>query len=200
MAVVALSAFGGLYSFANRALYYPSKYPEGLWDLQRSYTRPDVYLDTADAYDLHACRVPAQMLAFVTCTCTACRHVSDRFRQIQEITAAGSSTLILEYRGYGKQILEKASIQRCETAFIPLAWNGLPRGHHSARRVAGDRSRSRPGFAPSLLLADSLSALLFMTTSPGVKCRYSARCWSGVSIGTKYPWIQAPKLFIQGNH
>jgi hypothetical protein len=33
--IVVVWTFGTLYFFANRAIYYPSKYPEGFWDIQR---------------------------------------------------------------------------------------------------------------------------------------------------------------------
>jgi len=32
--IVVVWTFGTLYFFANRAIYYPSKYPQGFWDIR----------------------------------------------------------------------------------------------------------------------------------------------------------------------
>src|SRR5271167_1753144 len=46
--IVVVWTFGALYFFANRAIYYPSKYPEGFWDIQRAVGATDVWIDTRD--------------------------------------------------------------------------------------------------------------------------------------------------------
>ena len=103
-AIVALCAFGGLYFSRIAHSTYPSKYPEGLWELQRSLGAADVYLDTADGVRLHAWWVARPGARFVTLYLHGnAGSVTHRFRQIQEIAAAGSSILMLDYRGYWQE-------------------------------------------------------------------------------------------------
>ena len=44
--VVAAAIYLALCYIANRAVYFPAKYPEGLWDAQALLHATDVWLDT----------------------------------------------------------------------------------------------------------------------------------------------------------
>ena len=92
-----------LFMAARRAPYYPLKYPSGFWELQSKLGAKDVWLLTSDGVRLHAWWVMAPQASLVTLYLHGnAGNVTHRFLQIREITAGGSSVLMLDYRGYGK--------------------------------------------------------------------------------------------------
>jgi hypothetical protein len=46
--MVAACVIGLLYYLANRAVYYPAKYPTGDWDTQKLVGASDAWIDTSD--------------------------------------------------------------------------------------------------------------------------------------------------------
>jgi uncharacterized protein len=93
----------GILSLAARAPFYPLKYPSGFWNLQSELRAEDVWLRTADDVRLHAWWISVPQTPLVTLYLHGnAGNVTHRFLQIHEITAAGSSVLMLDYRGYGK--------------------------------------------------------------------------------------------------
>jgi fermentation-respiration switch protein FrsA (DUF1100 family) len=100
--VVAFSV-GILFMAAGRAPYYPLKYPSGFWELQSQLGAKDVWLLTSDGVRLHAWWILVPQTSFVTLYLHGnAGNITHRSLQIREITAAGSSVLMLDYRGYGK--------------------------------------------------------------------------------------------------
>jgi len=100
--VIAFSV-GILFMTASRAPYYPLKYPSGFWELQSALGAKDVWLLTSDGVRLHAWLAMAPQAPLVTLYLHGnAGNVTHRFLQIREITAGGSSVLMLDYRGYGK--------------------------------------------------------------------------------------------------
>jgi hypothetical protein len=94
---------GVLFMVASRAAYYPIKYPSGFWELQGKIGAKDVWLVTSDGVRLHAWWVSAPQASLVTLYLHGnAGNLTHRFLPIREIAAAGSSALILDYRGYGK--------------------------------------------------------------------------------------------------
>jgi fermentation-respiration switch protein FrsA (DUF1100 family) len=101
--LIAALALTMLYVAASRAPYYPLKYPSGFWDLQSEVGAEDVWPLTSDTVRLHAWWVAAPEVPFVTLYLHGnAGNVTHRLLQIRELTAAGSSVLMLDYRGYGK--------------------------------------------------------------------------------------------------
>jgi fermentation-respiration switch protein FrsA (DUF1100 family) len=101
--IVIAFVVGILFLAASRAPYYPLKYPSGFWDLLDKLGAKDIWLPTSDGVQLQAWLVMAPQASFVTLYLHGnAGNVTHRFLQIREITAAGSSVLMLDYRGYGK--------------------------------------------------------------------------------------------------
>ena len=101
--IVAAIGSGILYWAASRAPYYPLKYPAGFWELQHELGAEDVWLVASDGVRLHAWWIAARQSPLSTLYLHGnAGNLTYRFAQIREITAAGSSVLILDYRGYGK--------------------------------------------------------------------------------------------------
>ncbi|HYO82031.1 MAG TPA: alpha/beta hydrolase [Bryobacteraceae bacterium] len=106
---------------ASRMLYYPMKYPAGNWEVQESIGARDVHLRAADGTALHAWWIerPGAKLATIHLHGNA-GNVTHRALSAEHILAAGSSVLLLDYRGYGKsegRPSEKGLYQDAEAAF-----------------------------------------------------------------------------------
>jgi fermentation-respiration switch protein FrsA (DUF1100 family) len=100
--VIAL-VVGILLVVASRAPYYPIKYPSGFWELQSKLGAEDVWLLSSDGVRLHAWLVRAPQASVVTLYLHGnAGNLTHRVLPTREITAAGSSDLMLDYRGYGK--------------------------------------------------------------------------------------------------
>ena len=101
--LVAASGYGALCWWATRAPYFPMKYPQGWWELQSQVNASDVWLRAEDGVRLHAWWIPSagSRLATVFLHGNA-GNLTHRVAHIREITAAGSSLLLIDYRGYGK--------------------------------------------------------------------------------------------------
>jgi pimeloyl-ACP methyl ester carboxylesterase len=122
--IIAVSTCGALYFFANRAVYFPSKYPQGFWDAAQQLHASDVWIETRDGVRLHAWFVACSGAPWVTLFLHGnAGNITHRLPHIQEIVAAGSSILILDYRGYGKSSgwpTEKGLYIDSEAAFSHL--------------------------------------------------------------------------------
>jgi len=101
--LVVAAAYGALYWTASRLVYFPSKYPEGLWDAQAQLGAADVWLDTADGVRIHGWQIDRPGAPFVTLYLHGnAGNITDRYDHFREITSAGSPVLMIDYRGYGK--------------------------------------------------------------------------------------------------
>jgi fermentation-respiration switch protein FrsA (DUF1100 family) len=100
---VAVLVLIGLHYLAQAALYHPSKYPTGFWDVQAQLNAQDVWLRTRDGVRIHAWFVECPGSRLVTLFFHGnAGNVTHRYPHFQEIAAAGSSLLMIDYRGYGK--------------------------------------------------------------------------------------------------
>ena len=203
--IVLVCAYGALYFYANRAVYYPSKYPQGFWDLQRDVGAQDVWLDTPDGVRLHAWWVHREDTRLVTLFLHGnAGNVTHRIPHIREIVAAGSSVLTLDYRGYGKSAghpTEKGLYIDSETALAYLLGQGyrpkqiILHGESLGTAVAIDLAGRRP-CAALVLEAPFSSASEVAATVVPVLGPMLIRSFNSVP---KIRWILRPKLFIQGD-
>lgn len=124
--------YGVLYFMANRAIYFPHKYPQGLWQYQSQLRATDVWLRTSDGVRLHAWWVPQPEARLTTLFLHGnAGNLTHRVGHLQQITAAGSAVLILDYRGYGKsegRPTEKGLYSDAEAAYQHLLEAGYPAG------------------------------------------------------------------------
>jgi len=196
---------GGLYFLANRAVYYPSKYPEGSWNVQTDLQAEDVWLNTRDHVRLHAWWVARPDARLVTLYLHGnAGNITDRLGAIREIVAAGSSVLIPDYRGYGKsggRPSEKGLYIDSETAFVQLLGRGyrvdqiVLHGESLGAAVAVDLASRRP--CAGLILeapftsASEIAGTVIPFLGPMLVRSYDSR--------SKIRWIFAQKLFIHGN-
>ena len=203
--VLLVWAYAALYYFANRAVYYPLKHPEGLWDLQKQVDAKDVWMDTHDGIRLHAWWVPREGTRLVTLYLHGnAGNLTHRVPQIEAITAAGSSVLMLDYRGYGKsggRPSEKGLYRDSEAAFIYLLGLGyraeqiILHGESLGTAVAVDLASRRP--CAGLILeapfssASDVAGSILPVLGPTLIHSYDS--------APKIRWILRPKLFMQGD-
>jgi uncharacterized protein len=203
--VLAAVVLGGLYFFANRAIYYPMKYPEGSWNARQQLGAEDVWFETPDHIRLHAWWVPHRDARLVTLFLHGnAGNISDRFGAIREINAAGSSILIPDYRGYGRSAgwpTEKGLYIDSETAFVNLLGRGyradqiILHGESLGSAVSIDLASRRP--CAGLILeapftsAGEIAGTIVPYLGPMLVHSYDSLA--------KIRWIMVPKLFIHGN-
>jgi uncharacterized protein len=113
--------------FEDKFIYFPSKYPEGEWDVQRLGAGSggrvkkveDVWLTTADGVRIHGWYCTPQALAGVGASpaqeeaATAAPatllwfhgnagNISGRYPMIERLTEEGFAVFAVDYRGYGR--------------------------------------------------------------------------------------------------
>jgi len=197
--------FGSLYFLANRAIYYPTKYPQGSWSAQHQLGAEDVWLETPDHVRLHAWWAPREGARLATLYLHGnAGNITDRVNAIHEIVAAGSSVLVPDYRGYGKSAgrpTEKGLYVDGETALVHLLGKGyhadqiILHGESLGSAVAVDLASRRP--CAGLILeapftsAGDIAGTIIPFLGPTVVHGYNSL--------SKIRWILAPKLFLHGD-
>ncbi len=203
--ILAVMSYGLLYFMASRSVYFPSKYPEGFWDGQAQLRAVDVWLDTPDGVRIHGWSVEAQNARFVTLFLHGnAGNITDRYSHIREIAAAGSSILVIDYRGYGKsggRPTEKGLYTDAETAYDHLVKTGfrpeqiILHGESLGTAVAVDLAAHRACAAVVLEAPFTSGKDVARTVLPVIGPWLT---WSFDSRG-KIGRSHAPVLFIHGN-
>ena len=92
--------FAGL---TDRAVFFPMRYPEGDWDVQNRIGAEDRWLRAADGVRVHSWWIAAKGSPLATVFVHGnAGNITHRALHARAITKAGSSVLLLDYRGYGK--------------------------------------------------------------------------------------------------
>jgi fermentation-respiration switch protein FrsA (DUF1100 family) len=202
--LVLASAYGMLCYWASRAMYYPLKYPQGYWDLQSQLGAFDVWLTTADQVKIHAWWVPSPGAKWAALYLHGNGgNLTHRFDHLQEIRAAGSSVLIIDYRGYGKsggRPTEKGLYRDAEAAYRYL----VDVGHGAGNIVLHGESL---GGAVAVDLATRYKCAGVVLEAPFTSVREVAAgvlpllgpliAW-GFESKRKIPLVRAPILIIHG--
>ncbi|HZU28137.1 MAG TPA: alpha/beta hydrolase [Bryobacteraceae bacterium] len=197
--------YGGLAFLARRSVFYPMKYPGGLWDLQSECRASDVWLQTPDGIRLNAWWAAPAGARLVTLFLHGnAGNVTHRFAVLQEIPAAGSAVLVPDYRGYGRSSgrpTEKGLYTDAETAYEYLLHTGWqPRqiviqGESLGTAVAIELATRRP-CAGLVLEAPFTSAKdVAGTVIPFL----GPLLISGFDSRSRIAGVHAPVLFIQGD-
>jgi fermentation-respiration switch protein FrsA (DUF1100 family) len=98
--ILVFTMLGGV---SDRAIFFPMRYPDGNWSVQRRIAAEDRWLTAADGVKLHAWWVPNGDAPFATLFLHGnAGNVTHRAAHALAINEAGSPVLLLDYRGYGK--------------------------------------------------------------------------------------------------
>jgi pimeloyl-ACP methyl ester carboxylesterase len=205
IAIAAVCIIASLYYFANRAVYYPLKYPIGDWDAQKLVGASDVWMEASDGVKIHGWWVERAGSPLVTLFLHGnAGNITHRAPRIQEIVAAGSSVLMLDYRGYGKSSgrpSEQGLYRDSEAGFICLLGKGyraeqiILHGESLGTAVAIDLA-SRGPCAALVLEAPFTSASDVAATVVPVLGPLLVRSFNSLP---KIRWIRVPKFFMQGD-
>jgi pimeloyl-ACP methyl ester carboxylesterase len=205
IAIAAACAIGFLYYLAYRSTYYPAKYPEGFWDAQQLVGASDVWIEASDGVKLNAWWVEREGSPFVTLFLHGnAGNITNRAPRIQEIVAAGSSVLMLDYRGYGKSSgrpSEQGLYRDSEAGFVYLLGKGyraeriILHGESLGTAVAIDLASRRP-CAALILEAPFTSASDVAGTVVPFVGPLLVRSFNSLP---KIRWIHVPKLFMHGD-
>lgn len=210
--LAALCLVGLAYYFANRAIYYPLKYPAGEWERQSALGASDAWMETSDGVRIHGWWMRRRGEAGSgndSPWATLFLHgnagnVTHRAAHMREIASAGSSVLVLDYRGYGKSSgspSEQGLYRDSEAGFIYLLGQGyradhiILQGESLGTAVAIDLASRRP-CAALILEAPFTSAGEVAGTVVPYLGPLLIRSFNSMP---KIPWIRAPKLFLQGD-
>jgi len=193
------------YFFANRLQYHPARYPKGRWDLQGELGARDVFVRTRDGLSLHAWWMEADARRVVTLYLHGNNgNVSSRPGHLREMLAAGSSVLILDYRGYGRNRgwpMERGLYIDADAGYDYLIQQGFEpsqivvQGESLGSAVAVDLASRRPCAALVLECPFTSAAAMANKTVPllgplFVRGYYSIR---------KISSVRAPLLIIHGD-
>jgi uncharacterized protein len=203
--LVAAGGYGALYFVANRSVYFPSRYPEGFWNLQAQLGATDVWLEAPDGARVHAWSLKAPGKPFVTLFLHGnAGNITHRFQHLLEITNAGSSVFIPDYRGYGTSSVrptEKGLYADAEAAYEYLLRNGYgperiivhgeSLGTAVAVHVASRRSCAALVLEAAFTSAKDVARTVLPVLGP-------ALIWSFDSE-QKIGGARAPMLFIHGD-
>lgn len=203
--IVALCMLALLYYFANRAVYYPLKYPAGDWDRQSGLGASDAWMETSDGVRIHGWWLRRGDTPWATLFLHGnAGNVTHRAAHMREIADAGSSVLVLDYRGYGKSggsPSEEGLYRDSEAGFIYLLGQGyraqriILQGESLGSAVAIDLASRRP--CAGLILESPFTSAgdVAATVVPYL----GPLLIRGFNSVPKIRWIRVPKLFLQGD-
>jgi pimeloyl-ACP methyl ester carboxylesterase len=204
-AIAIACGIGCLYYLADRAVYFPSKYPQGFWDAQQLVKASDVWIVTSDGVRINAWWVQREGSPLVTLFLHGnAGNVTYRAPRMQEIVAAGSSVLMLDYRGYGKSSgrpSEPGLYRDAEAGFAYLLGKGyraeqiILHGESLGTAVAMDLASRRP-CAALILEAPFTSASDVAGTVVPFVGPLLIRSYNSLS---KIRSIRVPQLFMHGD-
>lgn len=203
--LIAAVVYALLYWFANRSVYYPSKYPEGIWNLQAQLGAADVWLNTTDGVCIHGWQVNQPAARFITLYFHGnAGNITHRYDHFLGITSAGSSLLMIDYRGYGKSAgrpSERGLYADADAAYAHLIRAGyragqiILHGESLGTAVAVDLASRRPCAALVLeapfTSGKDVARTVFPLIGPALTWAFDSR--------NKIGRIHAPTLFIHGD-
>ncbi len=203
--IVAVCVIASLYYFANRAVYYPLKYPAGDWERQSELGASDAWMETSDGVRIHGWWLRRNDSPWATLFLHGnAGNVTHRAAHMREIAAAGSSVLVLDYRGYGKSSgrpSEQGLYRDSEAGFIYLLGKGyraeqiILHGQSLGTAVAIDLASRRP--CAGLILeapftsASDVAGTLVPVVGPLLVRSFNSK--------PKIASIRVPKLFLHGD-
>jgi len=203
-AIAAACVVALAYYLANREVYHPLKYPAGYWNTQGAVGASDAWMQASDGVKIHGWWVQRDGPLATLFLHGNAGNLTHRAPRMLEIAAAGSSVLVLDYRGYGKsegRPSEQGLYRDAEAGFIFLLGKGyrpeqiILHGESLGTSVAIDLASRRP-CAGLVLEAPFTSAADVAATVVPVIGPLLIR---GFNSLPKIRWIRVPKLFIHGD-
>lgn len=122
-----------LRDLVDRFIYYPMRYPQGAWELQREFGPQDQWLEAADGTRLHGWWFAKAEVQLATLFLHGnAGNVTHRVDHAQAVLAAGSAFFVIDYRGYGKsegRPSERGFYEDADAAYARLLELGYAQDH-----------------------------------------------------------------------
>jgi uncharacterized protein len=115
-------------------MYYPMRYPHGDWSARDPIHATDVWLHTEDGVRLHGWFLQSDGSPLVTLFLHGnAGNVTHRAPAMERIAQAGSSILVIDYRGFGRS--DGAPSERGLYRDARAAWAWLNKSGHRPRNI-----------------------------------------------------------------
>jgi fermentation-respiration switch protein FrsA (DUF1100 family) len=192
-----------LHFVAARSVYFPARHPEGFWSLQPQLGATDVWLDATDKARIHGWFVPCPGSRLVTLFLHGnAGNITHRAHSFLAVTSAGSSVLMIDYRGYGKSTgtpSEEGLYADAEAAYQYLRETRQPgeiivHGESLGTAVAVNLASRHPCGGVVLEAAFTSASDVAGTVLPVI----GRLLIGGFDSRRKIRLVQAPILFIHG--
>jgi fermentation-respiration switch protein FrsA (DUF1100 family) len=198
-------AYGLLRLAANNAVFYPFRYPDGLWHLQRDVGAAEIWLTTRDNVRINGWWIVAPQSRMATVFFHGNGgNLTHRVEHMRAIVAAGSSLLMVDYRGYGKSEGRPSESGLYSDADAAYRWV-LDQGYASERILIHGESL---GSAVAIDLASRRSCAGVVLEAPfnsasqvaaGVLPLVGPLIMRAFDSKRKIGKIRAPLLFLHGD-
>jgi fermentation-respiration switch protein FrsA (DUF1100 family) len=203
--LVAAAGGGAFWFWAQRAVYFPYRYPNGYWELRERFDAADVWLTTRDGVKLHGWWIapPGARVATLHLHGNG-GNITHRGGHIRGLVAAGTALLLIDYRGYGKSEgwpTEKGLYADADAGYDYLIQQGFAPnrivvyGESLGTAVAVDLAARRPVVGVILeapfTSASDIAARVLPVVGPLVMRSYNTRA----RIGR----VSAPIFILQGD-
>ncbi|HTQ55074.1 MAG TPA: alpha/beta hydrolase [Bryobacteraceae bacterium] len=189
---------------ANRFVFYPARYPEGLWEVQAQLHAADLWLRTADGVRIHSWWMPHEGPWVTLYLHGNAGNITHRYPIDREILVAGSAVLAPDYRGYGKSAgrpSERGLYRDADAAYDHLLRAGyrphqvVLHGESLGTAVAVDLASRRPCAGLVLEAPFTSAADVAATIAPLIG---RLPIWGFNSIA-KIGRVRAPLLIVHGD-
>jgi fermentation-respiration switch protein FrsA (DUF1100 family) len=202
---VALAGYGVLVFAAAKSVYYPMRFPAGDWRAQSALGAEDVWLRASDGTKLHAWWIARPGAKWATLHLHGnAGNITPRDLSAATITGAGSSVLLLDYRGYGKSEGRPTEAGLYRDAVAGYEWL-LAKGHKPAQIILHGESL---GSAVAVELASRKPCGGVVLEAPFTSARAVAHrvlpfvgpllVW-GFDTKSRMERVRAPVLVIHGD-
>ncbi len=204
--VIALTGYGVLVFAASKAFFYPMRYPAGNWGVRGQLGAEDVELAAIDGTKLHAWWIAKPNAKFVTLHLHGnAGNITHRGLSASTILQAGSSVLLLDYRGYGKSEGKPSESGIYRDGDAAYAWL-LAKGYKPEQIILHGESL---GTAVAVELATRRKCAGVVLEAPFTSARAVAHkvlpligpllVW-GFDIKSRMQRVNAPVFVIHGDH
>ena len=190
---------------AGRIVYQPIRYPDGWWDRQTDLGARDVWLRASDGVQLHAwwLEAPGSRVATLYLHGNG-GNLTYRPGHLRVMLAAGTSVLIVDYRGYGRSSgrpTERGLYRDADAAYDYLIGQGyrpgqiVLHGESLGSAVAVDLAARRP--CAGVILECPFLSIAYMAGR--VVPRLGPLFVHGFDTRRKIAQVHAPVLIIHGD-
>ena len=171
--------------FEESLIFFPSRYPDGFWDVPPEAAIEDAEFEAADGTQLHGWYLPHEHATAVMLFCHGnAGNITNRLAVLRRLNEdVGASVLIFDYRGYGRSQGSPSGVGVLQDARAARAWLAERAGVDEREIVLLGRSLGG-AVAVDLAAEDGARGLVLQSTFTSIPDMASFH----------YPWFPARAL------